>query len=139
MKLPDDLQVQKRRKVPSFITAAISRTRIVLSLLAAVLLAAGGMALSASSAKAQTTYVTLIFPNGSSWDYPCVEDYTYHTKLPSKVSRVDSDCGVRVWLHQNNNNTGKVECFKPYYEGSDKTGGTVTWVNLYVSNNNQSC
>jgi hypothetical protein len=144
MKALDTLGVRNGRKVAAAITgipAAASKVRVVPALLAALLLAAGGMALSASSAEAApaTAYVTLVFPNGSSYPYPCAEGHTYHTDLPSKVARVESDCGVRVWLHQNNNNTGKVECYKPYYSGDDKTGETVTWVNLYISNNNQSC
>jgi hypothetical protein len=80
---------------------AISKVRVVPSLLAAVLLAAGGAALSASPADAATAYVTLVFPDGSSHAYACAEGHTYHTSLPSKVARVESDCGVRVWLHQN--------------------------------------
>jgi hypothetical protein len=95
-----------------------------------------GVGLSASAASA-TSEVTIDYYNGGSYSYACVEGYTYHVGLPAEVEYVDNGCAVRVWLHQNNNNSGHSQCFDEHTLTA--TGSTVTWVNLNVTNNSDPC
>jgi hypothetical protein len=147
MKVLNNLAVKNCRKVAAAVTgraAAVLRARIMPPLLAVVLLTAVGVGLSASSGSAATkapqatVYVSINYYNGGSYEYPCVEGHTYHGGLPAEVASVDNGCAVRVWLHQNNNNSGVSKCFNPHTPFTD-TNTTVTFVNLYVSNNSDAC
>lgn len=130
------------------------RSRVVLSLLGTVLLAAVGMGVfgspagasaapSASVARASaaspaaTNYVTLIFTNNTSHAYPCDGGSTFHTDLPNYVKMAYNNCHVRVWLHTHNNNTGYSGCMSP--RSNYTVGDTIKFVNVYVSTNASNC
>lgn len=130
--------VKKGRKVAaarSGITSSVSRRWIVPSV-TAVAFIAGGVGLVASPAGAATS-VGVIFAGGATHSYACSEGTTYHTGFPAKVNTVGNKCGVRVWLHQNNNNTGKNSCFSPGQTYGVSDG--ITYQNIYISTNNTNC
>jgi hypothetical protein len=147
MKVLNNLAVKNCRKVAAAVTgraAAVLRARIMPPLLAVVLLTAVGVGLSASSGSAATkapqatVYVSIFYYDGGSYPYACAEGHTYHGGLPAEVQYVDNGCAVRVWLHQNNNNSGVSKCFNPKVN-NQATNTTVTFVNLYVSSNSNAC
>jgi len=85
-----------------------------------------------------THYVTLVNYNGRSWSYPCEEGTTFHGGvLPNSIYYVINGCAVRVWLHQNNNNSGANICTSP--NTAAKTNSSKVMVNVYVSNNGSNC
>jgi hypothetical protein len=130
--------VKKGRKVAAAragITPSVSRRWIVPSV-TAVAFIAGGVGLVASPAGAAVS-VGVIFVGGASHSYACSEGTTYHTGFPAKVHIIANNCGVRVWLHQNNNNTGVNSCFSPGQSYGVSNG--VTYQNIYISNNNTNC
>jgi hypothetical protein len=121
---------QAATNAPAHASAAAART------------APATLGLSVSSATALPkapliVYVSIIYYNGRSYDYPCAEGHTYHGGLPAEVQYVNNNCAVRVWLHQNNNNSGHSLCVSPHTLVA--TNSRITWVNLYVSNNNSNC
>jgi hypothetical protein len=110
-------------------TGAMFRLRVALPLAAACLLTAGGAVAAASSANA-TTYSVLIRPGGVSTDYACTEGHTFHNGFPQLIATVENNCAVRIWLHQNNNNSGTSWCFP---KGITSIVSSIQWQNLYVA------
>ncbi len=89
-----------------------------------------------SAAAPQTSQVGVTFQGGRTHSYPCSEGSTFHTGFPGRVIVLDNECGVRVWLHQNNNNSGVSLCFNPH---TTYAVNSVTFVNINVTNNSTAC
>jgi hypothetical protein len=147
MKLTSGLAITSQ-KIRTAVTAGTAKARVMLSLAAIVVLAAGMIAaLNASPAGAaaravtpDTVYANITYYNGSTTDYQCAEGTTFHSGLPNQVEYVTNHCAVRVWLHSSNENTGPSLCFSSGEVHADTSPyETVTWVNFYVSDNANPC
>jgi hypothetical protein len=132
MRVLDNLRARSRRIAAAIIrrTGVIFKLRVVLPLAVVGLLTAGGTVAVTSSANAATVYTVLIQPGGVSHDYACVEGYTYHSYFPQRAATIDNDCAVRVWLHQNNNNSGTSYCFP---HGVTSFISSIEWENIYIA------
>ncbi len=78
--------------------------------------------------------VTLLFSNGDQVTKNCSAGTTY--PINEVVTEVENSCNWRVWLHQNNNNTGVNFCVSAVMSGYPPG---KTYANLYISNNDDAC
>lgn len=67
--------------------------------------------------------------------YNCVPDTHLYPDNPIDV--VQNKCPTRVWLHENENNTGLTYCVSPYTSGNFEFRFMVG--NLQVSSNSRPC
>jgi hypothetical protein len=146
MKLTSGLAITSQ-KIRIALIAATAKARVMLTLAAVAVLAAGAIAaLNTSPAGAaaravtpDTTHANITYYDGATYDYACVEGTTFHGGLPNEVEYVFDHCEVRVWLHSSNENTGPSLCFSPGQYADTSPYETVTWVNFYVSDNSSPC
>src|SRR5438132_423556 len=102
---------------------SIPARRVAAALFSVTLLSGAAVAWSAASANAGIAQASsssakavpdaavnaiLYFHYGGSFSYPCTRGSTY--SVNAIVIHVLNECGVRVWLHQNSNNTGVNFC-----------------------------
>jgi hypothetical protein len=103
------------------------------ALLSVTLLSCAAVAWSAAPANAVSS-VTLYFIDGSSHAYACTDGKTW--SVDATVWKVENGCGTRVWLHQNNNNTGVSWCIN---KNTISYPTEIPYANLYISSNSAAC
>jgi hypothetical protein len=90
------------------------------------------VAIFTGSAQAATGFVVYI--DGGSVTYPCTPAATYYVGF-NEGWDARNNCSVRVWMHQNANNTGESECWGPgVYKGI-----SAPMRNVQVTTNKSAC
>jgi hypothetical protein len=111
----------------------IRSRRMAAAFFSVTLLSGAAVASSVTPANAAST-VTLYFLDGNNHAYSCTDGKTW--SVNATVTQVRNACGTRVWLHQNNNNTGESWCTSKV-SASDPP--EIKYANLYISSNTAAC